>query len=329
MARQPALRTLRRRRNDAQRRDDDAPARRRRQARTTTNRSTTPSRRTTRRSRTLLLRAGARVNGTNALGRVLDFDKLDDLRLMLEHGGDANERPLGASRDPARTIDRARTRAARCRREHASVERTRRQPLPLRQRPSAAPTSCSSCATRASTNRSTTPSSSSRPARAAMSVPRAPCSRARRTSSVVSRRVSCRRCPSSRATGNLAAVRTMLAARLAARDQDRVERDCTQSRRLSRRRRDGGPAARRRRGLANAARLQGQRHRHALVGLAGRIDGGARAARLHWLRARPARARRPRSESSGKSDYTFSDDVTAVFDEWRVQSREQSIARPT
>ena len=41
----------------------------------------------------LLLRAGARVNGTNALGRVLDFDKLDDLRLMLEHGGDANERP--------------------------------------------------------------------------------------------------------------------------------------------------------------------------------------------------------------------------------------------
>lgn len=41
----------------------------------------------------LLLRAGARVSGTNSLGRVLDFDKLDDLRLMLEHGGDANERP--------------------------------------------------------------------------------------------------------------------------------------------------------------------------------------------------------------------------------------------
>jgi ankyrin repeat protein len=41
----------------------------------------------------LLLRAGARVTGTNALGRVLDFDKLDDLRLMLEHGGDANESP--------------------------------------------------------------------------------------------------------------------------------------------------------------------------------------------------------------------------------------------
>jgi hypothetical protein len=42
----------------------------------------------------LLLRAGVRVNGTNALARVLDFDKLEDLRLMLAHGGDANERPL-------------------------------------------------------------------------------------------------------------------------------------------------------------------------------------------------------------------------------------------
>jgi ankyrin repeat protein len=42
----------------------------------------------------LLLRAGVRVNGTNALARVLDFDKLEDLRAMLEHGGDVNERPL-------------------------------------------------------------------------------------------------------------------------------------------------------------------------------------------------------------------------------------------
>ena len=42
----------------------------------------------------ILLRAGVRVNGTNALARVLDFDKLDDLRLMIEHGGDVNERPL-------------------------------------------------------------------------------------------------------------------------------------------------------------------------------------------------------------------------------------------
>lgn len=42
----------------------------------------------------LLLRAGAHVSGTNALARVLDFDKLDALRLLLDHGGDANERPL-------------------------------------------------------------------------------------------------------------------------------------------------------------------------------------------------------------------------------------------
>lgn len=40
----------------------------------------------------LLLNAGVRVSGTNAIGRVLDYDKLDDLRLMLEHGGNANER---------------------------------------------------------------------------------------------------------------------------------------------------------------------------------------------------------------------------------------------
>ena len=39
----------------------------------------------------LLLDAGARVAGTNAIGRVLDYDKLDDLRLMLQHGGDARE----------------------------------------------------------------------------------------------------------------------------------------------------------------------------------------------------------------------------------------------
>lgn len=41
----------------------------------------------------LLLNAGARVSGTNALGRVLDYDRLDVLRLLLDHGGDANERP--------------------------------------------------------------------------------------------------------------------------------------------------------------------------------------------------------------------------------------------
>lgn len=41
----------------------------------------------------LLLDAGARVTGTNALGRVLDFDKPELLRAMLAHGGDVNEKP--------------------------------------------------------------------------------------------------------------------------------------------------------------------------------------------------------------------------------------------
>lgn len=39
----------------------------------------------------LLLDAGARVPGTNALARVLDFDKLGTLNLLLAHGGDARE----------------------------------------------------------------------------------------------------------------------------------------------------------------------------------------------------------------------------------------------
>jgi ankyrin repeat protein len=39
----------------------------------------------------LLLDAGARVSGTNAIGRVLDYDKLAALRLLLKHGGDAVE----------------------------------------------------------------------------------------------------------------------------------------------------------------------------------------------------------------------------------------------
>jgi ankyrin repeat protein len=39
----------------------------------------------------LLLGAGARVTGTNAIGRVLDYDRLDALMLLLEHGGDARE----------------------------------------------------------------------------------------------------------------------------------------------------------------------------------------------------------------------------------------------
>ncbi len=41
----------------------------------------------------LLLDAGARVIGTNAIGRVLDYDKLDILRLLLDRGGDATEQP--------------------------------------------------------------------------------------------------------------------------------------------------------------------------------------------------------------------------------------------
>jgi ankyrin repeat protein len=41
----------------------------------------------------LLLDASARVVGTNAIGRVLDYDKLDLLKLLLNRGGDAKERP--------------------------------------------------------------------------------------------------------------------------------------------------------------------------------------------------------------------------------------------
>jgi len=44
----------------------------------------------------LLLQAGARVPGTNALHRVLDMDDLPALQLLLAHGADPNE-PLGGS----------------------------------------------------------------------------------------------------------------------------------------------------------------------------------------------------------------------------------------
>ena len=44
----------------------------------------------------LLLEAGARVPGTNALHRVLDLDDLPALQLLLAHGADPNE-PLGGS----------------------------------------------------------------------------------------------------------------------------------------------------------------------------------------------------------------------------------------
>jgi ankyrin repeat protein len=43
----------------------------------------------------LLLEAGARIAGSNALYRVLDLDAVDTLRLLLAHGGDANEKPRG------------------------------------------------------------------------------------------------------------------------------------------------------------------------------------------------------------------------------------------
>jgi ankyrin repeat protein len=41
----------------------------------------------------LLLDAGAKVAGTNAIARLLDYGKLDDLKLMLRLGGDAKEHP--------------------------------------------------------------------------------------------------------------------------------------------------------------------------------------------------------------------------------------------
>lgn len=43
----------------------------------------------------LLLEAGARVTGTNAMYRALDLDDVEPLRMLLAHGGDANEPPPG------------------------------------------------------------------------------------------------------------------------------------------------------------------------------------------------------------------------------------------
>jgi len=43
----------------------------------------------------LLLEAGARIAGTNAMYRALDLDDVGLLQLLLAHGGDANEPPLG------------------------------------------------------------------------------------------------------------------------------------------------------------------------------------------------------------------------------------------
>lgn len=44
----------------------------------------------------LLLEAGARITGSNAIYRALDLDDVATLQLLLDHGGDANEPPLGA-----------------------------------------------------------------------------------------------------------------------------------------------------------------------------------------------------------------------------------------
>lgn len=43
----------------------------------------------------LLLAAGARIEGTNAMFRVFDLDNENTLRLLLDHGGDPNERSGG------------------------------------------------------------------------------------------------------------------------------------------------------------------------------------------------------------------------------------------
>jgi ankyrin repeat protein len=43
----------------------------------------------------LLLNAGARIDGTNAMYRALDLDNAGVLQMLLDHGGDPNEPPLG------------------------------------------------------------------------------------------------------------------------------------------------------------------------------------------------------------------------------------------
>ena len=48
----------------------------------------------------LLLAAGARVTGTNAMYRVLDQDNIEALQLLLAHGGDANERAAESMATP-------------------------------------------------------------------------------------------------------------------------------------------------------------------------------------------------------------------------------------
>ncbi len=57
----------------------------------------------------LLLDAGATVTGTNALFRMLDFDNVAGLALMMEHGGDPNERSEHLDRPLHHAIRRGRS----------------------------------------------------------------------------------------------------------------------------------------------------------------------------------------------------------------------------
>ncbi|QRF61231.1 hypothetical protein [Variovorax paradoxus] len=67
----------------------------------------------------LLLAAGARVTGTNALYRVLDLDDVEALKLLLAHGGDANE---GAGSAPTNEWGTPLLWAIRRRRSPAHIE---------------------------------------------------------------------------------------------------------------------------------------------------------------------------------------------------------------
>jgi ankyrin repeat protein len=67
----------------------------------------------------LLLKAGARVGGTNALYRVLDLDQLESLQLLLAHGGDPNEAAPG---EPTSDWGRPLLWAIRRRRSAAHIE---------------------------------------------------------------------------------------------------------------------------------------------------------------------------------------------------------------
>jgi ankyrin repeat protein len=67
----------------------------------------------------LLLKAGARVGGTNALYRVLDLDQRESLQLLLAHGGDPNEAAPG---EPTSDWGRPLLWAIRRRRSAAHIE---------------------------------------------------------------------------------------------------------------------------------------------------------------------------------------------------------------